>query len=109
MINPYKDHIGIKEMRDYMASTVQDVASGKLAFSLGIGGVTSPAWLDFIQLDAFKAVAIVFGIFVSLTVIVVNIQNVRQKLIVNKEIRRQEKIRTALLERQAEEKNIIID
>lgn len=109
MINPYNDQIGIRDMRDWMATSVQDVASGKMAFSLGIGGVTSPAWLDIIQLDAFKMVAIAFGVVVSITVILVNIQSFRQKLIVNKEIQRQEHIKTALLEREAKEKDIFID
>lgn len=96
-------------MKDQIVQGAQHAASGKLALTLGIGGITSPAWLDVLQSDVFRGIAVIMGIFVAATVIMINIQNFRQKLMVNKEIQRQEQIKTALLEREAKEKNIVVE
>lgn len=97
-------------MKDHLLDSVQHAASGKTAMAVGLTTASAPAWIDkVVSSQAFSNSLIILGAFVSLTIVVVNIQSIRQRMVTNKEIRRQEKIRTALLEAQAVEKNIVIE
>jgi len=96
-------------MRQQTLETVQHAAAGKAAFVAGPAIATAPSWIDFVQGPTFQALAIILGVLVSITVILVNIQSLRQKSQVNQERRRQERIRTALLEEQAKDRGISVD
>lgn len=96
-------------MKEQVIENIQHAASGKSALVAGPAIATAPAWIDFIQGPTFQAIAILLGIVVSITVILVNIQSIRQRYAVNQQHRRQEQIRTALLEAQAEDRGISVD
>ncbi len=100
-------------MKDQLIESVQHAASGKAALTVVIGTATAPTWIEWaiaqVQSELFVAVGIVLGILVSISIFVINIQTFLSRRKSNKEKQRQERIRTALLDQQAAEKNISID
>ncbi len=104
---------GIHSVREHLVELVevaQHAASGKAAMLVAGATASAPVWIErVVSGEGFQSALILLGAIVSITIISVNIQAFRQRLITNKEKRRQEKIRTALLENQAKEKNIKID
>jgi uncharacterized membrane protein len=99
-------------MKDLLHEGVQAAASGKMAMAVGIGVVTAPEWIVWAEKLAqsawFTLAAIVLGILVSITIITINVQTFVHRSRRMKETARQERIRTALLERQAAEHDITI-
>tara|TARA_R110000851_G_scaffold100026_4_gene215454 strand:+ start:2961 stop:3251 length:291 start_codon:yes stop_codon:yes gene_type:complete len=93
-------------MKDQLIDIMQGAASGKTALVIGGSIATAPNWINFIQGDMFKTVIIMVGLIVSISIILINLQSFKQRLIINQEIQEQERIRTALLKHQAHERNI---
>ena len=100
-------------MKEQAIEGVQHAASGKIAMAVGIGTATGPEWIDSVNtiLNSayFGSLLILLGAVVSITIVAINIQSFWFKSQTFKQKRRQERIRTALLEAQAEEKHIKID
>jgi len=100
-------------MTGQLIESVQHAASGKTALTVVIGTATAPTWIEWaitqVQSELFVAIGIILGIFVSISIFVINIQTFLSRRKSNKEKQRQERIRTALLDQQAAEKNINID
>jgi hypothetical protein len=100
-------------MKEQLIEGVQHAASGKVALAVGIGTATAPGWINSVNTvvsgEYFGSVLILLGAIVSITIVAINIQSFWIKSQTFKQKRRQEKIRTALLEKQAEEKHIKID
>jgi len=100
-------------MKDQLIESVQHAASGKAALTVVIGTATAPTWIEWaiaqVQSELFVAIGIILGIFVSISIFVINIQTFLSRRQRTKETQRQERIRTALLESQAKEKNIKVD
>jgi FtsH-binding integral membrane protein len=96
-------------MSNELVESIQQAASGKAALAMGVAGITTPTWVDYIVSNSsFQAGLVLLGAIVSLTIIAVNIQSLIQRKKTNKEKYRQERIRTALLECQAKDKGIEI-
>jgi hypothetical protein len=96
-------------MKEQLIEGVQHAASGKVAMAVAVGAATSPKWIDLVMSPAGQASAVVLGLVVSISIVVVNVQSVAHRAKKMRQTIRQEKIRTALLEKQAEDKNITID
>jgi hypothetical protein len=100
-------------MKELFVESAQHAASGKAAMAVGIGTLTAPSWLQWINglvsSDYFGSLLIVLGALVSITIVIVNVQSIIIKTQTRRETVRQERIRTALLEQQAKERNIEID
>jgi len=97
-------------MKDHVLESLQHAASGKTAMAVGLTTASAPAWIDRVvsSLD-FQNGLILLGAAVSISIVIVNFQSVRQRMATNKEVRRQERIRTAFLEAQAVERGISVD
>jgi 1,4-dihydroxy-2-naphthoate octaprenyltransferase len=100
-------------MREQFIDGVQHAASGKAALTVVIGTATAPSWIEWaisqVQSELFVAVGIILGILVSVSIFVINIQSFLIRRQTSKEKNRQDRIRTALLEAQAADKNITVD
>lgn len=100
-------------MKEQFFESVQHAASGKAAMTVVIGTATAPSWIEWaislVQSEVFVTAGLVLGVLVSISIFVVNIQSVFIRYQASKVTRRQERIRTALLESQAKEKNISVD
>jgi hypothetical protein len=100
-------------MKEQFIEGAQHAASGKGALTVVIGTATAPSWIEWaisqVQSELFVAVGIILGILVSVSIFIINIQSFLIHRKTSKEKNRQEKIRTALLEAQAKEKNITVD
>ena len=100
-------------MKEQLYEGIQHAASGKTALTVVIGTATAPSWIDWailqVQSELFVSMGVILGVFVSISIFVINIQSVFIRYRSSKEAHRQERIRTALLEAQAKEKHIVID
>jgi 1,4-dihydroxy-2-naphthoate octaprenyltransferase len=100
-------------MKEQFIESMQHAASGKAALAVGIGTATAPSWIEWaisqVQSELFVAVGIILGILVSVSIFVINIQSFLIRRQTSKEKNRQDRIRTALLEAQAADKNITVD
>jgi hypothetical protein len=99
-------------MKDLIHEGVQAAASGKTAMAMAVGVATAPEWITWAEAMAqsvwFTLAAIVLGIVVSITIITINVQTFVHRSRRMKQTARQERIRTALLERQAAEHDITV-
>ena len=93
-------------MKDQVMQTVQEAASSKTALAIGLGTASVPAWVDIINSEMTQAIAIVIGMIVSVTIILVNVQTFRVRTAEAKVRARQENLRLRLLEEQAKERGI---
>lgn len=80
--------------------------------AMAVGVATAPEWITWAEAMAqsvwFTLAAIVLGIVVSITIITINVQTFVHRSRRMKQTARQERIRTALLERQAAEHDITV-
>lgn len=80
--------------------------------AVGVGVMTAPEWIAWAETMAqsvwFTLAAIVLGIVVSITIITINIQTFIHRARRVKETARQERIKTAVLEHDAADRNITI-
>lgn len=101
-------------IREHAIEAVQHAAATKGAAVIGVGGATTPWWIDLILNSQYmQAIGVVMGMVLSLTIITVNIVTVRKRLqeakISDENARSQTEIdemRKAILRRQMEEKGI---
>tara|TARA_R110002012_G_C11554194_1_gene602765 strand:+ start:514 stop:783 length:270 start_codon:yes stop_codon:yes gene_type:complete len=52
----------------------QELASGRLGVGVGVGTLTSPAWVDAMNSDTAAAAVMVLGAALSLVILCVNLQ-----------------------------------
>jgi hypothetical protein len=99
-------------MKDLLHEGVQAAASGKMAMAVGVGIATAPEWITWAERMAqspwFALAAIVLGLVVSITIIAVNVQTFVRRSRRMKSTARQERIKTALLEHDAADRDITI-
>ena len=93
-------------MKNQIVEIIQHAASGKTGIAVVATTVSAPAWIEVLTGDATRAMVILLGIVVSLTIIVINFQTFKVRSADYKIKERQEKIRTALLEHNARESGI---
>ena len=87
------------------AHAVQEAAAGKSGLAIGATMLSAPAWMQILESAQFKLILAVIGIFVSISVILVNWAKLRQsrhEMGVNR-------LREALLRKQAEDQGIDVD
>lgn len=72
-------------MKDAVIETVQQAASGKAATAVVAATATHPMWIDAIRGEAFQASIVILGIFVSISILLVNIQAYRNRGVKRKE------------------------
>jgi hypothetical protein len=99
-------------MKDLIHEGAVAAASGKGAMIVGVGVATAPNWIVWAEAMAqsawFTLAAIVLGILVSITIITINIQTFLHRSRRMKSTARQERIKTALLEREAAKHDITV-
>ena len=93
-------------MPNQIIETIQHAASGKTGVAVVATTVSAPAWIEILNGDTTRAMVILIGIVVSLTIIIINVQTFKVRSANSKIKERQEKIRTALLEHNARESGI---
>lgn len=114
----------MNEHASNLAQNIQQAASSKSAIVAGLTGASVGAWIEKIVTDPlFQNSMILIGALVPITIILINIQKLigdwqtkdERKAIaaaeadVKAEEFRQAKLRTALLEKQAEEKGLSVE
>ena len=63
--------------RDQVFEVFQDGASGKVSGAIGVGGLSFPGWVGFINGDIFSSFVIVIGLIVSISIVGVNVMTWR--------------------------------
>jgi hypothetical protein len=82
---------------------IQTAAQSKSAFGLGAILAWMPAWIEFVHGPVVKALVVILGILVSLTIIIVNVQSIWHRRHKNKITEEQELLRLYLLRQQVKE------
>ena len=93
-------------MKEQVITTIQEAASSKTALAVGVGTASVPAWIAFLNSENTQAIVILIGMIVSLTIICVNVQTFKARLVQNREKVRQEQLRTKLLEHEVRERGL---
>lgn len=95
-------------MTDRVLETIQDAAASKTALILVPTTASAPVWIDrVVSSSQFQSGLIILGAIASLSIVLINLQSFRQRMKVNKETIRQEKIKTLIIEHKARENNIL--
>lgn len=93
-------------IREQLIEGLQHAASGKSAVAIAVGTVSVPAWIEFVHSDTVRAVVMLTGLMVSFSIIAVNIQVFFRRLKDRRLFLRQQRIKAAILEKQAKENGI---
>lgn len=88
-----------EQIVEAIQEAIQNAAASKAALVLAVGTATAPTWIDFG--GYLNAGIVALGAVVSLSIIAVNLQSWRTSMILMPLKRKQERIRTRLLEEQA--------
>ena len=89
-----------------MMQAVQELASGKLAFGVSVGTVTSPAWVDALNSPTMAAIVMALGCVLSIVILCVNVQAFFYRCARRVEDKRHASLRAQLLEKKAAEAGI---
>ena len=90
-------------MNHELTAMVQNAASGKAAFVTAAASASTPWWISTVQSEGVQAAIMLAGLVVSVTIIAVNVQTLRQRCSTYADEREMNAMRKTLIRRQLTE------
>lgn len=97
-------------IKEHAVDVIQHAAATKTAAAVGIGGATTPIWVELVLNSQYmQAAGIVLGMILSCSIIAVNVVTIRKRLSETKTSSEIDRLREAILRKEAEDKGVNID